>query len=105
MPLVLISGCASEGALDQHSESYSESQLAIGNDVDLLVIESSNVRQAGYNSNTKILTIVFGNGFRYEYFDVPQNLWNDFLEAQPNPWSQVGYPRLVGQGYKYKRIS
>lgn len=76
-----------------------------GNHSELQDIVSSNVRQAGYNSDTKVMTVVFDNGSRYEYFQVPQELWNEFLEAQPNPWSRVGYPRLVGEGYQYKRIN
>lgn len=103
--LSLISGCASGETLDQVSESYSEIQMVDGNHSELQDIVSSNVRQAGYNSDSKVMTVVFDNGSRYEYFQVPQELWNEFLEAQPNPWSRVGYPRLVGEGYQYKRIN
>lgn len=79
--------------------------MADGDHAELLEIESSNVRLAGYNSITRVMTVVFENGSRYEYFQVPPDLWSDFLKAQPNPWSEVGYPRLVQGGFQYRKVS
>jgi len=51
------------------------------------------------------MTVQFNNGYTYEYYGVPLELWDTFLAAQPNPWSLIGYPRLVKAGVPYKRIS
>ena len=71
----------------------------------LIPIESSNVSMAGYNENSSVMTVLFDSGGLYEYYDVPTELWEDFLDAQPSPWSQVGYPDLVQGGYDYRRLS
>jgi hypothetical protein len=70
----------------------------------LIDISSSNVSAAGYNAGTMIMTVQFNNGNTYEYYGVTGELWNSFIAAQPNPWSLVGYPRLVQAGVPYRRI-
>jgi hypothetical protein len=76
----------------------------IGTGGQLISIQSSNVRAAGYDANTMIMTVQFDSGYIYEYYGVPAELWTSFIAAQPDPWSQVGYPRLVQGGVPYKRI-
>lgn len=71
----------------------------------LISIQSDNVQAAGYDANSMIMTVQFNNGYTYEYYGIPPELWNSFITAQPNPWSLVGYPRLVQAGVPYKRIS
>jgi hypothetical protein len=39
------------------------------------------------------MTVLFDSGGLYEYYNLPAGLWEDFVAAQPHPWSQVGYPR------------
>jgi hypothetical protein len=51
------------------------------------------------------MTVQFDSGWTYEYYGVSPELWLAFLAAQPNPWSQVGYPMLVEAGVPYRRIS
>ena len=70
----------------------------------LIGISSDNVNAAGYDVSSKVMTVQFNGGAVYEYYEVPLNLWEDFLGAQPNPWSEVGNPRLVQGGFAYKRI-
>jgi hypothetical protein len=70
----------------------------------LISIESDNVSAAGYKKSTRTLTIVFDSGSIYEYYDVSESVWIDFLEAQPHPWSRVGYPQLVQGGVSYSKI-
>ena len=67
-------------------------------------IQSDNVRAAGYDAASMIMTVQFNNGYTYEYYGIPLDLWDSFIAAQPNPWSLVGYPRLVQAGVPYKRI-
>ena len=59
---------------------------------------------AGYDAASKVMTVQFDNGSLYEYYGVPADLWTAFVAAQPHPWSQVGYPRLVQGGVPYKKI-
>lgn len=77
----------------------------MGTNGQLISIESENVRAAGYDASTLIMTVQFKNGYTYEYYGVQPELWNSFIAAQPHPWSQVGHPRLVQGGVPYKRIS
>ena len=100
-----ITGCAEtekESALEQ-TDVLVRAETTGTNGV-LIPIQSDNVLSGGYDAETQVMTIQFRNGYMYEYFGVPSDLWASFIEAQPNPWSEVGYPRLVGEGSSYRRI-
>ena len=100
--LLLISGC---GTSAENSANYlAETKNEVGTGGQLISIQSNNVAAAGYNESTLVMTVQFRNGALYEYYGVPTDLWESFLAAQPNPWSQVGYPRLVQAGIPYKRV-
>jgi hypothetical protein len=100
-----LNGCGSqvEGSNVPTSTVYSASQQ-IGTNGRLIPIQSDNVRAAGYDEASAVMTVQFKNGALYEYYGVPADLWASFVSAQPHPWSQVGYPRLVQGGIPYKRI-
>ncbi|MDQ1308689.1 MAG: hypothetical protein QG671_4524 [Actinomycetota bacterium] len=76
----------------------------VGSDGQLIAIQSDNVQAAGYDDVTGTMTVLFDSGGLYEYYDVPPALWEDFVAAQPHPWSAVGNPRLVRGGVAYLRI-
>ena len=99
----LLSGCGNSS--EPASSPQVEAQTVVGTNGQLISIESDNVRAAGYNASTLIMTVQFNNGYTYEYYGVQPELWNSFIAAQPHPWSQVGNPRLVKGGVPYKRIS
>jgi len=99
----LLSGCGNSS--EPASSPQVEAQTVVGTSGQLISIESDNVRAAGYNASALIMTVQFNNGYTYEYYGVQPELWNSFIAAQPHPWSQVGYPRLVEGGVPYKRIS
>jgi hypothetical protein len=99
----LLSGCGNSS--EPTSSPQVEAQTVVGTNGQLIAIESDNVRAAGYNASALIMTVQFNNGYTYEYYGVQPELWNSFIAAQPHPWSQVGYPRLVEGGVPYKRIS
>ena len=103
MLLVLVSGCGS--AADRSSTLQPESNTLVGTNGQLIPIQSDNVQAAGYDANSMIMTVQFDNGYTYEYYEIPAELWNSFVAAQPHPWSQIGYPRLVKGGYQYKKIN
>jgi hypothetical protein len=102
LSLGLLASCAN--AEEISSIPQAEAQVKVGTDGHLISIQSDNVRAAGYDANTLTMTVQFHNGYTYEYYGVPGELWNSFIAAQPHPWSQVGYPRLVQAGIPYKRI-
>lgn len=76
----------------------------VGTGGELIAIQSDNVEAAGYDDATSTMTVLFDSGGLYEYYDVPPQLWEDFVAAQPHPWSAVGYPRLDQGGVAYQRI-
>ena len=100
-----LTGCGSQ-AVKSNSGSSGESAAVqkVGTNGQLISIQSDNVRAAGYDEASMVMTVQFDNGALYEYYGVPAELWTSFINAQPHPWSQVGYPRLVQGGIPYKRI-
>lgn len=104
----VLASCGSLPALNGESSSNKAEQLEpiqqIGTNGQLISIQSDNVRAAGYDEASQVMTVQFDNGALYEYYGVPADLWTSFVAAQPHPWSQVGYPRLVQGGIPYKRI-
>jgi len=100
-----LAGCGSQaGPSDAIAPSDNVESQRIGTNGQLISIQSDNVRAAGYDATSLVMTVQFDNGALYEYYGVPADLWTSFVAAQPHPWSQVGYPRLVQGGIPYKRI-
>lgn len=105
-------GCASTNAAQTGSTGQSEAapasvsdSRAVGTEGELIPIDSDNVAMAGYNDSTRVMTVLFHSARLYEYYDVPPQLWESFVAAQPDPWSLVGYPQLVQGGYAYQEIT
>ena len=100
-----LSGC---GNLVDTSESTTSNENTatqrVGTNGELISIQSSNVSAAGYDVASLVMTVMFKNGAVYEYYGVQPEVWNEFFAAQPHPWSQVGYSKLVQSGLPYKRI-
>lgn len=44
-------------------------------------VESSNIESIGYDSNSQTLEIEFLNGSIYQYFDVPQHIFDELNSA------------------------
>lgn len=100
-----LTGCGSQaGQSDAIASNNNVDIQQIGTNGQLISIQSDNVRAAGYDETSMVMTVQFDNGALYEYYGVPADLWTSFIAAQPHPWSQVGYPRLVQGGIPYKRI-
>ena len=101
----LLTGCANgTSSIGEISEREDKQVSLVGTEGQLIPIQSDNVRAAGYDVETQVMTVQFKNGYLYEYYGVSADVWTSFIAAQPNPWSQVGYPRLVQSGIPYKRI-
>ncbi len=98
-----LTSCGPEDRALSQPEA-SQSIESSGTRGQLISIQSDNVRAAGYDAGSMVMTVQFDNGYTYEYYGVSLDLWDSFIAAQPNPWSSVGYPRLVQAAIPYKRI-
>ena len=49
--------------------------------MDMIPVESSHIARIGYSVDTATLRIEFLSGNIYEYYDVPQNVFDEFLSA------------------------
>ncbi len=108
LSLVVLTSCSTQEDFFSNTklqESTGVVKEIAGTNGLLIPIVSSNVMAAGYDIQSQTMKVQFKNGLIYEYYGVDLDLWNSFVEAQPNPWSAVGYPRLVGEGYQYRRIN
>ncbi len=106
---IAVSSCSAESS-DSSSTiegpaSFQESDLSKDTKGEFIQIQSDNVSMAGYDASTQIMTVKFDNGQSYWYQPVDQSVWTAFYNAQPHPWSQVGYPALVESGIPYGKIN
>lgn len=66
-----------------------------------LEIESSNLKNASYNTESQVLTITFNNGGIYEYYKVPWNIFTKFQMAQSQG---KFFSSDIRTKYDYKKI-
>lgn len=45
-------------------------------------VSSSNIASIGYDADSQTLEIEFSNGGTYQYFDVPQYIYEDLMKAE-----------------------
>jgi hypothetical protein len=64
-------------------------------------ISSSNLKSASYNTETKVLTIIFNNNGIYEYSDVP---WEIFTKLRMSESQGKFFNANIARKYTYKRI-
>lgn len=64
-------------------------------------VTSSNIASVGYDANTNTLEIEFNSGHIYQYFDVPNSIYDDLVSA-----SSVGqyFHQTIKGIYRYARI-
>jgi len=86
--ILALAGCGGQNKIDE-SQAKQIAVSHIGANGELISIQSDNVRAAGYDEASMVMTVQFDNGALYEYYNVPADLWNSFVAAQPHPWSQV----------------
>ena len=68
----------------------------------LAAVASSNVDAVGYNRDGSTLYVRFLNGGLYAYFDVPEHVYAEFMEAE----SKGGFlAAAVKNRYEYARIN
>ncbi len=49
--------------------------------MEMIPVNSSNILAIGYDPDSATLTIAFKGGSEYEYYDVPQHEFDNFLAA------------------------
>jgi len=49
--------------------------------MDRVAVKSSNIREVGYDEDSRILEILFVDGGLYRYFDVPESIYRGILTA------------------------
>jgi hypothetical protein len=64
-------------------------------------IKSSNIKKTEYDTETKKLAVEFNNGLKYEYDDVPHQIYTKFRLSE----SQGKYFTTdISKKYKYKKL-
>ncbi|HUU89254.1 MAG TPA: KTSC domain-containing protein [Candidatus Glassbacteria bacterium] len=66
-----------------------------------VVINSSNLKFASYQTEVKTLTITFKNDSIYEYYDVP---WEIFTKLRMSESQGKFFNMNISRVYKYKKI-
>ena len=64
-------------------------------------VSSSNVESVGYDEDSQTLEIEFKNGTLYQYFDVPQNIFNSLVGADS---VGVYLAENIKGSYRYSRV-
>jgi hypothetical protein len=49
--------------------------------MDMVIVDSSNVAAVGYDVDSSTLQVEFNNGATYQYFDVPEHLFDGLRDA------------------------
>ena len=70
-----------------------------------IFVNSSMVRSFQYFNDTQVLEIEFVNGGSYEYFDVPQHVYDDLLSLSQNGGSVGQYvSRSIRKSYRHSKL-
>ena len=64
-------------------------------------VTSSNVESIGYDEDSSTLEIEFKNGATYQYFDVPENVFNELRNA--NSVGEYLAASIKGS-YRYSKV-
>ena len=64
-------------------------------------IESSNLVETEYDTATKKLVVEFKNGTKYEYEDVPHQLYTSFRSSESQG---KFFTSEISKKYKYKKL-
>lgn len=65
-------------------------------------VSSSNIRSIGYDPASSILEVEFTSGDVYQYFDVPENLYQQFFNASSHGQFLNDNIRY---NYRYQKVS
>jgi len=68
----------------------------------LCEIESSNLKSTEYDTESKKLVVEFKNGMKYEYDEVPHNIYAQFRLSDSQG---KFFNTQISKSFKYKKIS
>lgn len=64
-------------------------------------VESSNLASVGYDAENEILEVEFKHGGVYQYFDVPQNVYEELMNASSHG---VYFSANIRNDYDYQKM-
>jgi len=64
-------------------------------------IESSNLASVGYDAKNEILEVEFKHGGIYQYFDVPETVFEELMNADSHG---VFFSANIRNEYKYQKM-
>jgi hypothetical protein len=64
-------------------------------------IKSSNIKKTEYDTETKKLIVEFNNGFKYEYVDVPHQVYTKFRMSESQG---KFFTTDISKTFKYKKL-
>ena len=64
-------------------------------------VESSNLASVGYDAKNQILEIEFNHGGVYQYFDVPQDVYDELMDADSHG---KYFAANIRNDYEYSKI-
>lgn len=65
-------------------------------------VSSSTIHSVGYDSSTLTLEIAFHTGWVYHYYNVPQHIYNNLMNASSKG---IYHKENIKYSFRYKRIS
>ncbi len=69
--------------------------------MEMASVDSSNIAAVGYDEDSSTLQVEFNNGALYQYFDVPENIFEELRDAG----SVGGYLAAHVKGsYRYSKV-
>ncbi|MEZ4969420.1 MAG: KTSC domain-containing protein [Flavobacteriaceae bacterium] len=64
-------------------------------------VQSSNLASVGYDAENEILEIEFNHGGVYQYFDVPENVYEELMNASSHG---VYFSANIRNDYEYEKM-
>ena len=65
-------------------------------------VESSNLASVGYDAKNEILEVEFNHGGVYQYFDVPENVYEELMSASSH--GQYFDRNIKKAGYEFQKM-
>lgn len=65
-------------------------------------IKSSNLKKSEYDTETKLMVVTFNNGLKYQYEEVPHQIYTKFRMSESQG---KFFNSNILKNYKYKKIS
>lgn len=77
------------------------SRVLIQRNMNRKSVESSNLASIGYDAENEILEVEFKHGGVYQYFDVPQNVYEELMNASSHG---VYFSANIRNDYEYQKL-